>query len=161
MEPPLYLAEKNFLNRSHAKKKKPINMGLNHFANDFLSGDSHTHVCGECLSFIRLLSPNFEFSILENTIALTTRNLQSLIHLHSLICQFLHRCPLARLLHARSVDLPSSPHSQTRILLPSLLRGVPLGPESRYPVVFLAVLCVLSGDAADEGIGWKGVKGRS
>ena len=64
---------------------------------------------------------------------------------------------LARSL-ARSLDLPPS---CTYSDLSGRLRGVPLGPESRYPVVFLAVLCVLSGDAADEGIGWKGVKGRS
>ena len=114
---------------------------------------------------IRLLSPNFEFSILENTIALTTRNLQSAI-LHSLTLTYLSISssmrsslvtpPSRSSPAARSVDLSSSPHSLTRILLPSLLRGVPLGPESRYPVVLLAVLCVLSGDAADERVGWKG-----
>ena len=114
----------------------------------------------------KLALPNVEFSTLENTIALTTRNLQSAI-LHSLTLTYLSISssmrsslvtpPSRSSPAARSFDLSSSsPHSLTRIHLPSLLRGVPLGPESRYPVVLLAVLCVLSGDAADERVGWKG-----
>merc|ERR1719188_1110307 len=77
------------------------------------------------------------------------------------------RCPLARSLFfshthlsvhflidampSRSISL--LPPALTYSGPPSLLRGVPLGPESRYPVVLLAVLCVLSGDAADERVG--------
>ena len=34
-----------------------------------------------------------------------------------------------------------------------LLGSVPLGPQLGYSVVFLAVLRVLSRDAADEGVG--------